>query len=358
MRFTKIGILLFFLFASLAYGIKIEKKGEISLDQKKEIIQRGWLFSVNENEYLYLIDIKARNIKLYDIYGGLISIVKKNGFGPQEVALPMSIDYKKGVSAVGDAGKNRLIIYKKNGLDLDEFKELKGNNIGFDMRMNGNQLFISGLKTDSYGTMYGLFSIDIDTENVNYLIPLHRCYGFSSQPELMSKIIDHVNIIGRCCFGDVDDQEAFLCWQGDLRVLVADRQTRKVITFGNKTKNYKKPEVTKKMIDLNNSRSPLLKIEYRQFSYLTGLFVDKSFVAVLYGNYREEIPGWQTFIQFYTRNGQFIKEEELPGAINNDDYPMKSFFYSPDTDNLYFLKKTIDKELNDVYSLIKYRIGQ
>jgi len=358
MKYSKIGIGIFFLLVNLVYGIKVEKLSEVVLDQKKEIIQRGWLISVNDSEYLYLIDQKASNLKLYDKMGHFVDTVKKKGYGPQEIARPLAIDYRKGILAVGDAGKNQLNLYKVNETGLNEFKDIKGSNLGFDIRLIGNVLFIAGFKADLQGTIYGLYCLDLDTEKTDYLVTLDCCYGFSSKKELMAKIMEETNIIGRLCYLDADERDAFICWQGDLNVLAVNLETKKIASFGNKTKNYIKPKVTQKMIELYKTRSSQLDIEYHQYSYLTGLFVDKAFIAVLYANYREEIPGWQTFIQFYTRNGQFIKEEELPGAINNDDYPMKSFFYSPDTDNLYFLKKTIDKELNDVYSLIKYRIGQ
>jgi len=346
------------LLQNLMYGVKIEKKSETLLDQKKEFIQRGWYISVTETDRLYLIDNKAQNIKLYDNSGSFIDIARRKGFGPQEVASPTSIDYFKGKMAVGDSGKNRLLLYEVEKAGLIESKEITATYGGFDIKMFGNRLFVSSSKSDPDGKIYGLFSIDIVTEKIDYLIPFHQCYGFSSYKELISKIYDQVNIIGRYCYIDADDQYAYLCWQGDLKVLAVNLQTKKVTTFGNKTKNYNKPMVTKKIQTMYKARSPELYLEDRKFSYLTGLFIDKSFIAVLYANYRDEAPGWQTHIQIYSRNGQFIKEQELPGGINNDNYPLKVFYYSKDTDTLYFLKKTIDKALNDVYCLVKYHISQ
>lgn len=360
LKMRKSVIILFLLYFCLdhLFALKIKKIDEVELNQKETIIERGCYISVTEDNTLILADIKAKNIKLYDSAGKFLKILIKQGFGPNEVAYPSKIDYKNKTLALIDVGKRRHCIYKNSaGNKFESVKEIVAYAVGNDVKLVGNKIFIAGYKTDKEMNAFGLYSTDLKTDETDFLIPYHKLYGYDSFKAFIAQV-DNLNPIGRACFLDVDENFAYIIWEGKLELISIDLRMRKITTFSKKTKNYIAPELTKKMSREYIKLSKDYFLEVQKFSYIIGIFIDNSFVAVLYSNYNKAVPGWETFAQFYTRKGNFLHEEKLGGAVVNDDFAIKTFFYDRGRNILYFLSRTIDKELNDIYKLVKYRIEE
>jgi hypothetical protein len=347
-----------FLLSSIIWGINIKKISEVNLDQKETIISRGWSISVKNMDTIILVDYKDKSVKLFDKSGKYLGIWINHGFGPKETAQPYIIDYRDNKLALIDLDKNRYFIYKNSDTDkLKTLKEYITPAMGHDIKLEGNKVFISGYRIDEKGNPFGLFSINLETDKIEYLVPYYKLYGYNSFKEFIAKL-NNINPIGRGCYCDAEKNFAYIVWRGNPKVIAIDLKTKKINTFSHKTDNFKMIKVTKNMLEKFEIDSKDYYLELQKFSHITGIFTDDSFIALLYANHNNKVPGWETFIQFYDPKGKFLHEEKLDGAIINDHYAIKTFYYEKEKNHLYFLSRTIDKDLNDVYKIIKYKLGQ
>jgi len=142
-----------------------------------------------------------------------------------------------------------------------------------------------------------------------------------------------------------------------LRIIKINLKTSEIDYFGNKTSHYTEPWATKLLIkSYNEGKIELYGKEKRRMSYITGIFADKNFVGLIYGNFDKVASHWQMILQLYSPRGKFLKESILPGAVTYDDYLLRSFFYSKEKDTLYYLSRKINKDFNDVLEILKYEI--
>jgi len=258
---------------------------------------------------------------------------------------------------VVDRGKNKIILYEKNKQDrLVRIKEYPSSFSGSDIRIFGNKLILAGSKINENGNFFSLYSLELDSDKIEYLIPIEIKFGYKSYKEYKAKVYDEVNPIGRRAYCDAYGDYAYLTWIGDLNVVAVNLKTKEITNFSHSTKNYKKPLVTQKMLENQRTRNPKSYLEDRKFSFVTGVVADESFVAVLYVNYLNQPKGWHTYIQFYNPRGKFIEEKKLEGAVNNDNYPLKTIYYIKEKKILYFLSQTIEKDFNDTYKVLSYKI--
>ena len=337
------------------FPIDILKKEEILLQQDKILIQRAMSFCVQKGDRFFLVDFKAKDIKLFDKNGKFVEIWGKQGYGPLEFGKPLIIDYREPYLAVMDLGKRKFMVYSdEKNPNFSLVTEFMQPGMGSDLRVMGHNLLISGSKTDNSGNPFQLYLFNYLSAKIDLLIPIEEKFGYESFRKFKSAYETQVKALLDDGFCDIYNDYVYYAWTGDIRVIRIDLRDKKKLVFGHKSSNFIKQNMTKSLVEKYAIGSTKLYQEYRKFSFLTGVFADEHIVGVLYCNYHEQKPGWQYYIQFYTPDGNFIEEEELPGAINNDDYPLKAFYYDQKDHILYFLAQTIDKDLNDIYRIIKY----
>jgi hypothetical protein len=354
-----ITIILFILIISHLnlFSIDIKKESSVELNQEKLIIQRAMSIVVLKDDQYLILDYKAKNIKLYDKDGTFIKIWGKQGFGPNEFGKPSLMEYRDNLLAVGDNGKRKIFIYKDKGRnEFTLIKDFYSRSIGDWYTLHGNKLLISGSKKGKDFKDYELYLMDIETDEIDFLLFLWHKFGYESYKEYDRKYESELRAVSFNSFSDILDKHAYFVWAQRMRIIKIDLDTKKQFIFGHKTENYTQPRQTKRMRELFMKRDPKVYLEDRPFSHIIGLIADNDFIALIYANYDEKAPGWQSFMQFYTHDGTFINEKKIPGATNNDHYPLSTHYYNKDTKNFYFLSQTLDKDDNDIYHVNKYKL--
>jgi 6-bladed beta-propeller len=341
------------------YAIKIQKIKTIPIDQESVIIQRVKNFSVTENENFIIPDKKAGDIKVFNNQGKLVKKWGRKGPGPNEFLRPMYSDYLNPYLMIMDWGKRKLMVFeKKEAFNLIKLYEKFIMALAYDIKFIDKEKFlISGFKEDANRNHYDLYFFYPRVGKFEYILPSHLKYGYSSHKEYEKNYLPKIAPIGISGFCDYFGNNIFFAWEGDLNVVKINRITKMVIKqFGLKTMNYIQPVATPRIVRLYNERSDDLDAEMQKISYVTGIFADEGFVGLTYANFKKEVEGWQTIVQFYNHNGEFLKEAILPGAINTTTYADPSFCYVKENNTLYYLARTMDEEFNDIFKILKFKI--
>jgi 6-bladed beta-propeller len=352
-----------FIFACLIlfvniHAIEISKINTITIDQENVILQRVIDFCVIKDDNFLFPDMKAGDIKIYDTQGKLIKVWGRKGEGPGEFIRPVSCDYNQHHLIIMDWGKRKLLIYKEiPGLHYKKINEKLILALAYDVKyINQEKILISGYKSKSQDEEYGLYYFYHQTGKIDFLLPAHLKYGFSSHAKYKSNFLTKIAPIGVGGYCDNWNNNIYTSWTGNLKIIRINSDTKKISHFGLKTMNYTQPVATPRIVRLYNERSDDLDAEMQKISYVTGIFADEGFVGITYANFKKEVEGWQTIVQFYNHNDEFLKEVILPGAINTTTYADPSFCYVKESNTLYYLARTMDEEFNDIFKILKFKI--
>jgi hypothetical protein len=341
------------------HTIEISKENTITIDQEKVILQRIINFSITEDGYFLFPDMKAGNIKIYNQKGKLKKVWGRRGPGPDEFFRPAYSSYNKPYFLLMDLGKRKLSIFKKEKgvISFKKINEILILASGYDFKfISPKKILVSGYKADSNGKEYDLYFLNPQSTHAEFLLPSHLKYGFSTHQKYKNKYLSNIAPIG--IYGYCDDMKnnIYFAWNGNLNILKINGDSKKISHFGKNTKNYIQPHVSPQLLKLYNERSKQVSKEMQKISYVTGIFADEGFVGVTYANFKKEIEGWQTIVQFYSHDGVFLKEAILPGAINTTTYADPSFCYVKESNTLYYLARTMDEEFNDIFKILKFKI--
>lgn len=351
-------ILIIYVFTTSIYsGVTIKLVGTIPIDQSKVFLQNINQFSVTEEEYFLFPDSKAGDIKIYKNDGRLVKVLGRKGFGPMEFVEPYCCDYKDKVFIVLDWGRYKLQSYRRENTDFKPINESFVQALGYGIKyINKNRVLISGYKVASDNKAYELYFLDPEKKKVEYIMLEYLKYGCSSDKEKEEKYLKEIAPISIDGFCDYIDSTIYYIWAGDLKIFKINPVTKSIQYFGKKTSQYVKPVATSELVKKYNTQDKTYAEVIKKMSWITGIFADKDFIAVVYCNYKPKADGWNTVIQFYKPNGNFIEEKEIPGAINISRYPNPYFCYVRETKTLYYLAWLIDPKFEDVYKILKFKI--
>lgn len=358
--YKKMGHVIFSLLMLSVYyhAIEIERAGTIPIHQESVILQRITDFCVIENNQFLFPDHKAGDIKIYDNKGNLVKVWGRKGPGPNEFFSPIYCDYRAPYLVLMDYGKSKLFVFKKEkGLNFRKFSESLIVSLGYDIKfMDPGKILISGYKADPAGKSYDLYFFNPQSTKSTLILPSQEKYGYSSYREykkIYSTKIAPIGIGGYC---DYSGQNIYFAWEGNLKIIKINSDTKEIHCFGRKTENYITPRATPVLLKLYKERGRQLKFEMQKYSFVTGIFTDDGFVALTYATFRKDIEGWQTIVQLYTPTGKFLIEKILPGAVNITPWADPSFCYVKKENLLYYLSRTMDEEFNDIYKILKFKI--
>jgi hypothetical protein len=348
-----------FLFAFGLYSVGIKDMGTIPIDQTDVILQKISKFSVTEDEYFLFPDAKAGDIKIFNNKGKLATTLGRKGPGPNEYIIPKYCDYKSPYFIFMDWGKSKIFFSEREKpLVFKILKESLCLALGYEIKIiDKNKFLISGYKAGPDGKCYDLYFMDPWTGKTEVILPCYLKYGCSSEREYDNKCLSEIAPLSIKGYCDYLNGYIYFAWQGDLKVLKINANTKNIEYFGKKTGAYIKPKVTSEILRLYNNRQRGGEKIMRKMSFVTGVFTDNDFIGVTYVNYKEALEGWQVIVQFYTLKGEFIEEKELPGAVNISTFPEPFFCYVKEKKMLYFLSWMIDKEEEDIYKIRKYQIS-
>jgi len=341
-------------------AVKVEKIATIPLDQSSVIIQRSSVFCVTEEEDFIFPDSKAGDIKIFNNKGKLLKVWGSRGDGPNEFRRPTYCDYQKPYFMLMDWGSRKLSVYKKeNQFKFTKLSENLVLALAYDIKfITPEKILVSGYNEDSNKIGHDLYFFYPQSGKIEFLLSSYEKYGYSSQKKYENEFLKKIAPIGISGYCDYMGKYIFFAWEGSLKILKINMETKNIQSFGEMTKNYRPAIVTPRLSKLYNERADKeLDAEMQKLSYVTGIFTDDDFVALTYANYEKDVEGWQTIVQFYTPDGKYLQETILPGGINSASLSDPSFCYVKETNTLYYLSRTLDAELDDIYKILKFKIS-
>jgi hypothetical protein len=345
---------------------RIEFLKNILISQEKEELLWVSQFAVTEDEVYIFLDQRGPNIKLFDKEGNYLSTIGREGNGPGEFKSPWNCDYSFPNLLVFDFGKSEVIRFIKKGRSEFRYDASKNGVVGaFSSRIWKDKVLIAGHIKAPNGKGYELYSLDLKTGAIDYLMPSYLKYGFKSEAEYKRGHSENLPL-GSFSNINIYEDDVYHVWQHRMGVLRINIPSRKMFEFGQKTQNYREPVVSKKIKqyygsirDAESSKiySPKLNKEKRKFSLVFGVFADQEICGVLYQNFDEKESVLKPFLQLYDREGKFLEERLLSEVyFDISDRGGIPYFYESKKKILYMMSQTLQEDSSIKYEIVQYKI--
>lgn len=343
----------------LLHGVQAKFERKVNITQGNQTIQYGLGFIVTEDGNIVICDRKAANLKMYDKNGLLIKIVGRKGMGPEELTFPYLFDYFDSKLVLYDYHQASLILYEYTSpARLKHLKKIMLPAALESIHGQKNGYFVAGSKRDKKGNHFHLYSVDGMGKNPKMIMPSHYKFGFESQREYISEFLNKkytLTPIGLQSYFYEWNNSLYYAWRGNLSILKVDLKTKKITRFGQKTENYTTPIVTPALKDAfirRNMRDA--NIERRGMSFISYIFAFDGGVGLIYNNYDNRTSYWLPYLQLYTNDGTFVKEQLLPYAYSLD--PHFYCYFQSEGKRLFIMNKWTAKQDLDQYGIVEFRI--
>jgi len=362
---NKIIFFLFFAFCNIVISAKIVlmKETTFKLERKNNnYIQVVWSFFITDNDFIYILDFKAGNMKVYNNNGKFLKNIGRKGFGPGEYEHLLASAYKKNNFYIYDSRKKNIFLYRVYNNNIKLLKTRKFYNDIVDMKILNKKLLLTGnfvkiRNRFEKPTYYTSCIYDFNSEKYNYLLTLGFCNGFKPGDLYKNNIAEKIFALPMGGYIDSSDKYIFYVKKSKLKIFRINYKTKKTIIFRTKTKNYIEPVANKEMLNalrIRNDRK--YKLLLQKMSFIKNVFVvNNKYVIVLYTNYKKKNDNTDIYIQFYDVNGKFIKEKLLLNA--------KSFYsegiiayYQKMKKKLYILDTETTEDFDQVFRIHKFKI--
>ena len=353
-------LLMIFFISTFLHSAEINKVNSFYLEQKKDtFIQNPGSFFITEDGYIYILDRKAGNIKIFDNKGKLIKIFGRRGHGPNEFIAPYFSAYRKPDILIVDLKRDLKFVYKRSKKNNLKFiKKALFTNLSNDFHfLNKNELIIAGNTFDKNGKTYSLYKYNLETDEYIFLLPSIICYGYKSQKQLDKAFVSKIRYVAPFGYIDFSKEFIFYVYTGNLRIIRLNRNTKKIINFGKKTKNYIKPYITPGIIKASNTRNrDLLEQLKRAMSYILDLIViNENYIGLIYSQYIKNENRINLIMQIYESSGKFIKESIFlkTKALNAFDI---YFYFEKSNNYLYVLDTETTTDFDQLFKIHKFKI--
>lgn len=337
-------------------GIKIDLEKRIKLSEKV-LLQFPRSFCVTEDNLVLVVDFKAGDVKIYNSRGEFVKTLGRKGYGPNEFAQPYFCSYTNRKLIISDTGQRRIFFYdRKDKFDFVRTKEIIPPSIGFQFSLNNNKLYITGHTHDKDNKPNEFYMIDLKkTNHYTYFLPGQLKFGFKSIEEYNTKLLrkPELSVIGTRAQFDIHGNFAYYFWEGDLKIFRINLKTKDIETFGEKGPDYIKPYASKKLIEAFKTRQfALIRKERKKMNYVKNIFTTQKHVLLIYEVFdkNHDEPGYM--IQFYTLDGNFVKEQRIPGKVS------WVMFFDKQKNVLYSKGFKEDEKFNYTHYILKYTIHE
>jgi hypothetical protein len=360
MRTAVIPVILLMIFAALyttlVHGFDVKLIKKIKLSQETAILENPKAFCVTEDNLFIIPDYKAGDVKIYENNGTPVAVLGCKGVGPGEFVKPAICCYDKneGKFGVMDYGLRKIFIYERMEKNhLKRVNEIFCLSLGYAIQLKGNKMLISGYKVDPANNPYDLYYIDLSNNQTIFLLPSYYKYGLKSFREYETQYrrksdFQTIGILGFC---DIQRDDVFFVWEGDLRIIKINLNSGKKIFFGEKKSHYIKPFTSKQLLEgYRNRNSDIIRSEKARMSYITNIFAGSNYVLLFYEGPVKQDRESNLMLQFYTLAGEFIKEISIPGK------PDSRMYIDKDRELLYSLSSEVDVSFNEGYYISEYKI--
>lgn len=341
-----------------SWEIKLIKK--IPIEDKALFHSVG--FAVLEDGAFLFTDLKdkANQLKIFDEEGKLIWAWGKMGPGPDEFGGLGFLDYQSPYLAVADAGRHGIQVLEK--VKNYEFKKI-GDILAWQqegtIKIYHKNILMCGYIVSPKGGKYVLFMRDFGGQKTEYILPREHDYGARSMTEY-KKIKEEVDIFLPLRFMDIYEDTLFYVNSIRLKVNKIDLKSEKIEVFGEEPHNFKNLRVNKKTKDMlmNPKYAKLIDDIKSKRSFVSGIFADKDFVAVIYVNREKKIADnlyFVPYVQIYDHAGKLWHEQSLTPFFSEDR--VIPLYYKRDTHDLYLCSIT-SSEAAYQYEIYKYSVAR
>ncbi len=359
-------ICLLMIFSTFVFsaGISFKKEKQIVLKRNGDnFIQALWSFFITNENYIYILDFKAGNMKVFNDDGKFIKNIGKKGLGPGEYSHLFASAYKNKKFFIFDSRIKKIFGYnlkKNNKIELIIKKKFFNNII--DLKFIGDKLLMAGNFVKSHGKFtkpiyYTSCIYDIKNNKYNYLLTLAYCNNFPPGGLYKNGVAERLFALPMGGYIDSSNEYIFYVKKSKLRIIRIDRKTNKKIIFGNKTKNYIEPvansELTKALQTRNDRKYKLL---LQNMSFIIGTFVLKNKnLGILYTKYIKQKDSTDLYLQIYDMSGNFISEKLLLHAKSFYSEGIFSYFQKK-TNTLHILDTETTEDFDQVFRMHKFGI--
>jgi hypothetical protein len=305
-----------------------------------------------------VVDFKGGDVKIYKSNGELAGVFGSKGYGPNEIGQPLFCHYSNKKFVVSDVGQKKIFIYnRKSKFKFVRSKEIFALSVGDDLYLEKNKIYIAGYKTPIDDINYQFFSLDLEkNDQYTYYLPGYLKYGLNSEDELNKELFrkPDISAIGGHSYFDIHGDFAYYIWEGDLKIFKINLNTKTISTFGKKTANYIKPYASKRLINtfgIRSKKSAKIRSQERnKMSYVRQIFASKKHVLVIYEARDSNHNDLGYMMQFYTLDGNFVKEIVMPRK------PGPGMCFDKQKNVLYSITPVPEGDLDESHYILKYKI--
>jgi hypothetical protein len=313
-------------------------------------------FCVTDDNLFLFPDEETRKIIILSKEKNMLKLITnlgRNGVGKECFKKPKNCIYDEGKFMTFDYDEGNVYVFdRQSKVDFAPQGDFSCPQQGDDIALtrDGNQMIISGYIAKDRSP-YDLYGIDIRTREITYLLPSHEKYELKDTEAYFNdydrkQTIPSIGFVG---YIDIAGDDLYLVWEGKLRIVNLNLETKKKSFFGIVTQNYNKPDgqwlVKAKEMGLKKWAE-----EKKKFSYIRNIFATPRRVFLIYEKGIKKsgrIPGFM--MQIYTRSGDFLDEIPIPG------HPGRQMWFDKCKSCLYALSQ--ERNINDgTFTLLKYQI--
>lgn len=347
------------------FSTELKLKSQIFLRESstESILSHPGPFCPIENKYFLIADIKEDNFKVFDLKGNHTKTWGRGGQGPGEIRHVRSISYYSPFVYILDSLARRVTMYKYEDNNRFVFhKDMRlaplGPSATLDgMKVNKAEIFIFGTGMID-GQEWSLYAINPDDKKINGLVPYPVKFGFSpydSDWPLKIRRYQYMVTPGFAYF-DYCNDIAFLIWPRALKIIAYNWQNKKWISFVvHKTTNFRPDKPVSQDKYFSDSFKKNFEQLYLSISHIFGILANDKVIGVLFSSYLDKKSLWQTYLQVYSHNGQFIKEIIIPEGKGLKSHPQ--FYYDKNDDILYLFQHIpSSKEISETKTILIYNL--
>lgn len=345
----------------LAKSVQFLEK--IKFSKEFETLGEVWDFCVTHDGLFIIPDFGKGDVKIYEKSGNVISLINKlgqRGYGPDGFLRPTFCFYnnEERIFGILDIRLRKIVLYDR--ISRSEFKRKSTGihcpDLAYDIQLKGGKLFIAGYIEDSKKRNYSFYSVSLNNPNEkDYLLSSHYLYGFNEKRSFKEQLEEkHVGKIGVFCYFDIHEDEAYVVWEGNLKINPVNINSKNSInSFGEISKNYIRPFPTRELIDSYYKDNEIgVKIVKQKYSFVSDIFVSSISIYIIYqGPIKEN--GENIWIQVYTMAGKFKGEFPLKRSLGRNIF----FITNHNSKNTYlYLLSRESQDRKSEYIIWKYKI--
>jgi hypothetical protein len=324
------------------------------------LLQVSISFCVTEDNLFIVVDFKGGDVKIYKSTGELAGVFGRKGYGPNEFAQPLFCHYSNKKFIISDVGQKKIFIYnRKSKFKFIRSKEIPAFSVGDDLYLENNKIYIAGYKNSKDGITYQFFALKFE-ENDQYIyyLPGYLKYGLNSEEELKKELFSkpEISAIGGHAYFDIQNDFAYYIWEGDLKIFKINLKTKAIRSFGEKTSHYIKLFASKRLINsfgIKSLKSAKIRAQERKkMSYVRQIFATKKHVLVIYEARDSKHNDLGYMMQFYTFDGNFVKEISMPRK------PGFAMYFDKHNNVLYSITSVPEGDLDESHYILKYTIHE